>query len=324
MKLAWVAISAPWSHVTDRRSSVGSFAMAVRIAASTFTAERPPSRCRRSTRRVVRSTRAVLEEVLQVDEETGKQRIVQQPKLLVPDIQMRAMSLRDEETNRQFLEALRAAGVPISMSTRLVNVPVDLEDEVERVAEEQIDQVVKAQQVRKETYIRLRDEGLPIPKDLLDDFGPKPQGDHEQDQEAGQEPGRGEGKEEVAPALGTDRPGSTAPLAPTPYDQPADPGGGRPIPAAPRAPGQEGGGARVVTLPKNRMRPPESDEQRAGMPRSGSWHPSQGAQDADEPEVVDGEFGGFATPRHVGMRREVVLDPEQPLDDQLSQPVSDD
>jgi len=51
VKLRSVDISAPWSQVIDRRSSVGSLAIALRMAASTVTAERPPSRCSSSTRR---------------------------------------------------------------------------------------------------------------------------------------------------------------------------------------------------------------------------------------------------------------------------------
>src|SRR5262245_63298502 len=58
-----------------------------------------------------------MEEILEIDEETGEERIVEQPKLLIPELKMKTMNIKDEESEREFYESLRAAGVPISMKT---------------------------------------------------------------------------------------------------------------------------------------------------------------------------------------------------------------
>jgi hypothetical protein len=94
-----------------------------------------------------------MEEILEVDEETGEERIVEQPKLLVPDLKMKTMNIKDEEAAREFLESLRAAGMPISMKTRLVNVPIDFDEEIEKSKDEQVQLAVKEQETRKETYL---------------------------------------------------------------------------------------------------------------------------------------------------------------------------
>jgi hypothetical protein len=92
----------------------------------------------------------IMEEVLEVDPETGEETITEQPKLLVPTVKWKSMSMADEESNQQFMEALRASEVPISMKTRLINVPIDLEEEVEITKDEQVMLAVAAQETRKE------------------------------------------------------------------------------------------------------------------------------------------------------------------------------
>ena len=96
--------------------------------------------------------------------------LVEQPKLLVPEIQFKTMSLQDESAQTQFFEALREAGVPISMKTRLHNVPIDFQEEVERSQEEQTELAVAEQESRRSLYTQLRDKGLPIPADLRADL----------------------------------------------------------------------------------------------------------------------------------------------------------
>lgn len=225
----------------------------------------------------------IMEEVLEVDEETGEQRIVEQPKLLVPDLNIRAMNMKDEDNERQFLEALREAGVPISMRTRLINIDIDLDEEIEQTAQEQVDQAVEAQRVRKQTYLKLKAEGLPIPPDLRADFDPKPVNNPDEEKAAA-DPTRD-------PTLGLDGQDSSA-LAPTPEVQATPPGAPLGIPAGPggtidqsqsgggpSAPAvgdanHQPGGAQVINLPRNRLvdpnqrqRPPESDEMRRDMPK---------------------------------------------------------
>jgi hypothetical protein len=113
-----------------------------------------------------------MEEVLEIDEETGEERIVEQPKLLIPELRFKTMNLSDEQNQRDFYEQLRAAGVPISIKTRLLNIPFDLDEEVERTQEEQVQLAIAEQETRKAMYQALRDRGLPIPMDLRADFEP--------------------------------------------------------------------------------------------------------------------------------------------------------
>jgi hypothetical protein len=231
----------------------------------------------------------IMEEVLEVDEETGEQRIVEQPKLLVPELHLRTMNMKDETIEREFIETLRASGVPISQKRRLVNVDIDLSQEREQVATEQIELAVEAQRVRRETYKRLKAERLPIPEDLKKDFEPRalePGGTPAQtDEEAAADPTR-------VPLLGTDDSEDTSALVPTPDDMAYPPGYPLGVPAGPAGtidmqdgenpPGpappitqdtMAQAGATVIPLPRNQMRqrqrPEESDEMRGRMPTAG-------------------------------------------------------
>src|ERR1035437_1550273 len=217
----------------------------------------------------------ILEEVLVTDPESGEQTIEEQPKLLVPDVKFKVLNLADEETEQQFKEALRTAGIPISMRTRLVNVDIDLEEEMEVTKQEQIELAVKAEETRKELYLALKSEGLPISDDLRTDFEPHAQ------EKGGGNPHAGEPEEPdpqiPLPGLGTDQAGSTVALAPTPADIDAADSANAPnnegvvnaIPVAVAPPAPGGGGTK---LPSNKFksRPDESDSQRAKMPKDSS------------------------------------------------------
>ncbi len=204
--------------------------------------------------------RPIMETVMEVDQETGEQRVIERPKLLIPDLRIRAMNMQDENKYHDLLETLRASGVPISMRSRLVNIPVDLEDEVDAVSDEQVDQAVKAQETRKRTYLALKAKGLPIPDDLKADFEP-----HVFQRGNGAEGGI---EEEVLPTVGLVDPASTLALAPTEEDLAA----GEEV-GTEDMPGMNDGVVQI--LPRNRVlqnevstRPPESDEQRADMPKA--------------------------------------------------------
>ena len=237
----------------------------------------------------------IMEEVLVVDEESGEQRIVEQPKLLVPDMRIRAMNMRDENSYRQFIEAVRNSGVPISMKTRLINVPVDLDDEIEQVREEQVQVAVDAQVTRKETYNALVREGLPVPDDLLRDFGPQATLDASPEQRL---------PDMIIP------PADTEALTPT-FDHTFS--------TDPRR-------RNVMTLPRNRARPEESDEARADMPKA-SVKEVEVEADGDDKVVrlayvdPDGKpVGGRLQrgPSTVGARRAAKLDPKVPLEEQVA------
>lgn len=186
----------------------------------------------------------VTEEVLMVDE-NGNQTIEERPKLMVPELHLKPMSMKDEAESHREMEALRAAGVPVSLRRRLTNMEIDLDEEIEASREERIRLAVEEQKTRKETYLALKKEGLPIPEDLLTDFAPKAEAEEDTTASEAAPPAP------IIPALGeTQQPiPNLAPVA-------GDPGAEQaPDPAAAMPGGQE---------PQHRQ--PESDEQRAGMP----------------------------------------------------------
>lgn len=233
----------------------------------------------------------IMEEVIEVDEETGNQRIVERPKLLVPELKIKYINMRDQDSYRQFLEALRSTGVPISQRTRMVNVPINLDEEAESVKEEQITQAVLAQEARKATYIELHRRGLPIPQDLIDDFMPKVDIN-----EAAADPS-------IIPTVGRNEPAPTVGLVPTDED----------LGAATEATGpiedQDLVDTVIKNLPRNRMYTPkedgqtpyESHEQRRDMPKASSIDPSVRVDRL----VIDGveiDRPFMPGPSHVGMR----------------------
>jgi hypothetical protein len=289
----------------------------------------------------------IMEEVLETDEETGEKHIVEQPRLLVPRLRFRTLNFKDEDVTRQFIEALRASGIPISMRTRTRDLGLELDEEIERSKDEAVETTVGEQETRKRIYTQLRDAGLPIAPDLLQDFMPKAQ-------EVGVPPTVA-AEMIMQPRLGME-PVPLPNMAPTPEDIMAsqeEEGG----PGAP--PGEEESGASDPGGPDDGegppgdqpQRPEESDEQRKGMPRNsskryegglpqparlfqrtarmrdlvavqGMLEPASAAEHAGslEEHVPDHPKGeawfsgpqspGYDTPRHVGMRRHLGVTEE--------------
>jgi hypothetical protein len=198
-----------------------------------------------------------MEEVYEIDEETGEGRIVEQPKLLIPDLQFKTMSLQDEAAQNEFFEALREAGVPISMKTRLHNVNIDFEEEVEKSRDEAVELAVAEQETRKAIYVALKDKGLPIPQDLRGDFEPRAL---PQEQDAMQPPT----PDLRIPILGMDPVTSQPTLAPTMQDLTTTPADGGVV--------EPGGVPEPVDADQGEgeQRPDESDEARADMPKQSS------------------------------------------------------
>jgi hypothetical protein len=81
----------------------------------------------------------IYEEIVEEDPDTGDQRIVRVPKLLLPDIKFATLNLRDEATERSFVAQLKELGVPISDKTLAINIPFEFKQELERQAQETID-----------------------------------------------------------------------------------------------------------------------------------------------------------------------------------------
>lgn len=241
----------------------------------------------------------IFEEVLQVDPETGEKHIIEQPKLLVPDLQIKAMDLKREEEMRQFIEHAVGAGVPVSQRTRFTNLPIDLDEERDTVVSERVDNAVAEQEVRRRTYEALRDQRLPIPDDLRADFEATAQ-----DRADGHDSG----------AASVPNPNGLDTL---------DPNGEHPSLTGPHAE------PTVEALPRNKAlestRPGESDEQRSGMPRAALLDPlvvtATGEDGEVHSEAIVDEHGDplysplAHGPRHIGLRAYANLDKSVPLDD---------
>jgi hypothetical protein len=208
----------------------------------------------------------IMEEVLETDEETGEKRITEQPKLLVPELTCQVLNFRDEDTTRQFTEALRASGIPISARTRTRGLGIDLDEERERSQDEAVADIIGQARTRRQAFIELRNQGLPVPADLMQDFAPIAQVE-------GVPPAIA-GEQMMIDRMGTS-PVPLPDLAPTPDDaaqaEQMDAEAGGPVNAP-----SEGEMAEEDSMPP--QRPEESDEQRGGMPKSGSrGMPRQGA-----------------------------------------------
>jgi hypothetical protein len=267
-----------------------------------------------------------MEEVLEVDEESGEERIVEQPKLLVPELEFDTLNLSDQAQERQFLEALAASGVPIPQERRILGTGLNFKEMLEQKKQEQIDLAVAEQETRKEIYQTLRDKGLPIPEDLRNDFEPRALNAPPAD-----------AQDMTVPSLGQqDAP--TPALAPSEEDlaegedegadETGEPGQVLPLPVAAQGPPEEGD-----------TRPPESDEARASMPKPArkvaNFKYARGQirtatkkhfvpPDNSIEDLVDEETGEvtkrpenyrpnglYGDPKHVGMRRYVEVDPRE-------------
>jgi hypothetical protein len=249
----------------------------------------------------------IMEEILEVDE-NGDQRIVERPKLLVPDLNFRVMNMASEKERRQFVEALRASGVPISVKTRMTNMPIDLDEERERISEEQVADGIATQETRKKLYEGLKASRLPIPEDLKADFDPKPIEGQGDDSAAtpNQEPGKG--SMAVVPVA------DTSALAPV-------------------VPAEQAGAPPVKGAPQNQWATtaPQSTERMEGMPRAAVLRGGELLEvpppiridaaayrtnpDTGEEELIPGAGVLQYGPRHVGRRLD--LDKDKPLDEQL-------
>jgi hypothetical protein len=202
----------------------------------------------------------VMEEVLEVDEETGERRITEQPKLLVPELKFAVLNFQDQDTVRQFTEALRASGIPISARTRTRGLGIDLDEERERSQQEAVADIIAQARTRKQAFIELRNEGLPVPQDLMADFAPFAQ------------------QEGVPPAIAAEqvmieRMGVVPPVLPDLAPTPEDMAQGEEADAEMGNAPPEGEGPEPGEDPGMAQRPPESDEQREGMPKPAARRP---------------------------------------------------
>lgn len=217
----------------------------------------------------------IMEEVVIYDEE-GEMHIEKRPKLLVPELQFQTLDLRDEATERQFLQSLRAMGVPISDQRLMVGVHFDVADEEDDYNEELVRKTVKQQEAKVKAYKILKTRNLPIPPDLKAEVESvlQPPGQMTPPVDAGPTPAEGggggpSGGPGEAIVMPSPPAGLGGGLGPT--SQPPVPGGGPPPVTPGGATGPQGGATA----------PPVSMERRPGMPRPAS------TQEPDWEEVPD-------------------------------------
>lgn len=180
----------------------------------------------------------IMEEVLEIDEH-GHEVIVEKNKLLIPDMRMKVLDLRDEATQRQFFQALKQQGVPIPDQDIAMGMHYDFEESLEKTEEEMIQKTVAQQEAKVKTYNILVAKGLPVPADLKQEIEGTPGFSAPQ-------PGQGTSVGVDVPQAGDDivmppPPGGTGPISP--YDaergqRPEQSDEGNPIPPPGQVPGQ--------------------------------------------------------------------------------------
>ena len=107
----------------------------------------------------------IMEEVVEYDDD-GQEVIVEKNKLMIPEITMKVLDLRDEATQRQFLQSLKQQGVPIPDQDIAMGMSYDFEEALGKTQEEMIQKTVAQQDAKVKTYNILQARGLPIPPDL--------------------------------------------------------------------------------------------------------------------------------------------------------------
>jgi hypothetical protein len=205
----------------------------------------------------------VMEEVVEYDEE-GNKHIVTKHKLLIPDLEFQTLDLRDEATQRQFFQSLRAMGLPIPDQKLMVGVKHDIRELVDEYNDELMYKTINQQKAKVETWKALDRANLPIPPDLDaevrsvmgEPVAPPAAGGPEGGPAggAGGPGGPAGGPPAGGPGGGIVMPGEPAGLGPTGGGPAGVPGGGPP----PLAGNDSGIG--------NGFAPPASFERRPGMP----------------------------------------------------------
>lgn len=115
---------------------------------------------------VTGSTREpIMREIVEVDEE-GYEYTRKVPKLLIPEVKMSTLNLRDETQERAFLQQLRNVGVPISDTSLAVNIPIEFTEELEKQSDEKVAKLLAESQAMQKAYTLIKAQNLPMPPDL--------------------------------------------------------------------------------------------------------------------------------------------------------------
>jgi hypothetical protein len=221
-------------------------------------------------------------EIVEEDPYTGEQRIVRVPKLLIPEVHFATLNLRDENQERMFVTQLKQMGVPISDKALGINIQVDFEQELQREAKETVDKGMAKAQAFKVLQDLCDAQELPYPPELsahlqatlqLRIMMAQTKMTEDQTKQMEQQMDQASPAGMVGALPGTmDQTGIMPP--------PGGAEGGEPQSSPPMASGPSGApmedpsamdadAAAMGAEPlRNRQRPPESDEMRAGSPRA--------------------------------------------------------
>lgn len=111
--------------------------------------------------------REIIYERIQTLDEEGELVIREVPKLLIPDVHLASMNLRDEATQRQFLTELRQMGVPISDGAMMVGIDYSLDDETDKIKTELIERELAKAETIREMEKAFKEHGIPIDKEYI-------------------------------------------------------------------------------------------------------------------------------------------------------------
>jgi hypothetical protein len=206
----------------------------------------------------------------------GTKRLKEVPKLLIPDMTFQTLDLRDEATEREFLQSLRGMGVPIPDQDLMVGIRWKIKDKIAAYNEELKQKTIYQQQAKMDTYMALTAKNLPIPLDLRTEVESVLQtGQGAQGAAGPSAPGMemppGGAPGEMGPPGGGLTPGVSAPGI-----TPGAPGQGIVMPAAPGASVPGGGPPAAQAMPPGpRGNVPEvSNERRPGLTYNTSVAPT--------------------------------------------------
>ena len=222
----------------------------------------------------------VYREIVEVDPESGEEYLRKVPKLMLPDVKFQSLNLRDESQERQFLQTLKNAGVPISDHALSINVPIEFDTELERKAEEQVEKLVAEAQAMKKAADMIKDQGLPIPPELAKYMAAQSQLDREQAMaeqaaanadKAGTDAETGEMAKDQFEETGV-MPGAAGAGVGAAGGGPNDMDNGisnsLSDAADSKTQGEEPKSSGGTAKPRNQTRPAESDEARGSMPKA--------------------------------------------------------
>lgn len=112
------------------------------------------------------NTRIPLWEEHEVINDDGSISIEKKRKLLIPELEMATLDMRDEATERQYLQQLRAQGLPIADRDLMVGTSFKFEDTLDRMQQEMKWKTVAQQRAKLETFEECINQGIPPPPDL--------------------------------------------------------------------------------------------------------------------------------------------------------------